>query len=210
MITPEQRQQIIDLFPTHTRTEIAQKLGLAESTIRGQGRLLGLKKPDGFMSQFNKRNEGNKATRLTGGKVSNPAGTVAWLANYGGGNTHDAEWYIYQGKGHPIILKRYIWEQHRGKIPRGYVVRYKDDNPARCVLENLECISRKENAARNINREKMGATIREGRAKDSYYASRLFMKDRQAAQLVITHAPELIDAYKAHRQLTNKLLQNES
>jgi hypothetical protein len=42
-----------------------------------------------------------------------------------------------------------LWEKHRGKVPRGRIVVFKDKNRAHIALENLETVTRQENMARN-------------------------------------------------------------
>lgn len=48
-----------------------------------------------------------------------------------------------------VLKHRHIWEQANGKVPKGYIVVFKDRNPNNIVLENLELISREENMYRN-------------------------------------------------------------
>ncbi len=36
-----------------------------------------------------------------------------------------------------------VWESKHGKIEKGYVVRFKDNNPLNCNIDNLEKVSRK-------------------------------------------------------------------
>ena len=50
-------------------------------------------------------------------------------------------------------LHRYLWGQERGEIPKGGIIRFRDGNTLNCSLDNLELISRKENAERNIKEE---------------------------------------------------------
>lgn len=47
------------------------------------------------------------------------------------------------------LLQRHVWEQHHGPIPPGNVIAFLDGDRTRCVIENLECISRAELARRN-------------------------------------------------------------
>ena len=54
---------------------------------------------------------------------------------------------------------RYIWEQHYGAIPKGYIVRFINGNTMDDALENLECISRADNIRRNHNRKKASCTL---------------------------------------------------
>jgi len=46
-------------------------------------------------------------------------------------------------------LSRYIWEQHNGKIPRGYNIIFKDADTMNCNIDNLELLSNAELMKRN-------------------------------------------------------------
>ncbi len=41
-------------------------------------------------------------------------------------------------------VHRLVWEQHHGKIPKGYIIHHKDENKLNWNIDNLEMISRKE------------------------------------------------------------------
>lgn len=66
---------------------------------------------------------------------------------------------IWQANNHPVMviktpkgfvdLSREIWKKHHGKIPNGMVVTVKDGNRLNLDIENLELITRAENAFRN-------------------------------------------------------------
>lgn len=47
------------------------------------------------------------------------------------------------------LLNRYLWEQAHGPIPPGHSVLFKDGNRQRCVIENLELVSRADLMRRN-------------------------------------------------------------
>lgn len=47
------------------------------------------------------------------------------------------------------LLQRHTWEQHKGPIPPGHTVVFKDGNRSHCDIENLELISRAELMRRN-------------------------------------------------------------
>lgn len=47
------------------------------------------------------------------------------------------------------MLHYYLWEQQHGKVPTSYCLWFIDGNSMNCTLENIECISRAENLARN-------------------------------------------------------------
>jgi len=48
------------------------------------------------------------------------------------------------GKQNWIQKHRLLWEQNKGKIPKGYVLIFKDGNKKNITLDNLELISKKE------------------------------------------------------------------
>ena len=53
------------------------------------------------------------------------------------------------GKGKLVYKHIWTWEQHNGKVPKGYNVIFKDGDSLNCAIENLECISNTENLFRN-------------------------------------------------------------
>lgn len=55
------------------------------------------------------------------------------------------------------LLQRHIWEKHHGPIPKGHVITFKDGDSMNCQIDNLEMISMRENARRNVNPEKLSA-----------------------------------------------------
>ena len=55
---------------------------------------------------------------------------------------------------------RYVWEQHCGPIPSGYIIRFKDGNNENCTIENLCLISRLQHLQINHNREKASQSIK--------------------------------------------------
>lgn len=60
--------------------------------------------------------------------------------------------YIRIRPGKWELYQREVWRKQKGKIPRGYLVTFKDGNSLNCDLDNLECISKKENAIRNMDK----------------------------------------------------------
>lgn len=45
----------------------------------------------------------------------------------------------------------WLWEQKYGKVPEGYVLRFKDGNQNHCVIENIELVLKEEMTLRNFN-----------------------------------------------------------
>lgn len=48
-----------------------------------------------------------------------------------------------------VLLHRWIWKIWNGEIEKGKVIGFKDGNKQNCNIENLECITMKENMLRN-------------------------------------------------------------
>lgn len=48
---------------------------------------------------------------------------------------------------------RWLWEQHHGKIPKSYVVVFRDGNKLNCTIENLACMSKSEEYNRGDTRK---------------------------------------------------------
>lgn len=67
------------------------------------------------------------------------------------------EGYFYIKIAHPSeweLLHRYVWKIFHKEIPPKHAIVFKDNDPTNCNIDNLECISLKENAFRNVNKFK--------------------------------------------------------
>lgn len=58
-------------------------------------------------------------------------------------------------------LARHTWRQHHGEIPDGYIVTHKDGDSLNCDIDNLQLMSRADNARRNYSRDKFMAWHKE-------------------------------------------------
>jgi hypothetical protein len=68
--------------------------------------------------------------------------------------------YIRVSKGNWQLLHRYIWEQTHGAIPANHNITFLDGDTLNCDINNLKCISKKDNLERNRNYTKMSATMK--------------------------------------------------
>ena len=57
--------------------------------------------------------------------------------------------WVRESKNKWVPLHRHVWRHHNGEVPAGHVVRFKDGNQYNCNIDNLECITLKENRYRN-------------------------------------------------------------
>jgi hypothetical protein len=84
---------------------------------------------------------------------------------------HDGAISIRETKGRPYkwirvekaiwkLYHRFLWEQHHGKIPKGYSVRFIDGDSLNCVIENLQIVTFQQNLNMNHNRKKAGEKMK--------------------------------------------------
>ena len=79
-------------------------------------------------------------------------------------NTKSYKW-IRISLGKWKLLHKHIWEHINGPVPKNHCLWFKDGNSMNCVIENLELITRAENARRNHNKflaypEELKSTIK--------------------------------------------------
>ena len=79
------------------------------------------------------------------------------------------------GKGKMFIVKHLVWNTFKGTLPKGYVIKHKDNNIKNCRLNNLEMITCREHSTRT------GIT----RGKTSKYTGVSLTKGRWRAQINI-------------------------
>lgn len=54
--------------------------------------------------------------------------------------------------GKPKAYNRYVWEQHKGAIPKGHLIVHNDGNNLNCNIDNLSCVSRAQLVRRNYDK----------------------------------------------------------
>lgn len=69
--------------------------------------------------------------------------------------------YIKISNSNWILLHHFNWMKKYGNIPDKHIIRFNDEDTLNCDINNLECISMKENLLRNYNRKKHGETMKE-------------------------------------------------
>jgi len=184
--------------------------------VKGKGSKLGLSKLHSVTGQFKKghvpKNKGKKQTeymnpeqiertKATRFKKGNkppthlPVGTITLRQRY---NRFTAtrervkyQWIKVAEPNKWKMLHVYVWEQAFGPVEKGLMVALKDKNPMNCTLENLECITMKENVLRNRNRAKVKKTLSE--LPDRYVVKRMAPKDKAMQKELLNH-PDLIAA----------------
>ena len=101
-------------------------------------------------------------------------------------------------------LSRHTWRQHHGEIPDGYLVIHKDGNPLNCDIDNLQLMSRGDNARRNYSPDKIRAWHQE--LTDDYVMQwQRRYRGVEGIDLETARANGLIDIWRSEIQLVRQL-----
>jgi hypothetical protein len=173
-LTPDKIAILKEKFSNTRTKDLALELGVSHHTVTGVAGKLGIKKSEEYLKLYAGRlKEGNQA------KTFFPKGHKPWNAGtkgLTGANTgsfkkgqkpHNAldDWQevFYTDSNGKKYLKIkvpgvkvsvfkhiYLWEQHhQKKVPKNYLIRFKDGDTLNLDMDNLECITRKENMLKN-------------------------------------------------------------
>jgi len=204
-----------------TNREIGRSLGRSKSSISNQMCKLGLTRRDEVRDKMKKStqfkkgmipwNKGIKGLRFSPETEFKPGhvpastkydGCVTWrnhIRGYG-------YYYVRIAKREWVLWHRYLWEKVFGPIPKGHIVIFRDGNSRNVFLENLESISRAENARRNHNAEKMKISMKKAWEQglhlesDKYIAYMLAPVDAELRERVM-QVPELIELKRQQLKL---------
>lgn len=167
--TEERKSKLIELYPEHTNRELAEILGVSESSINAQAFILNLFKSEDFHrrkregTQFRKGNtppnKGKKWDEYMSKEMQENSRKTTFKKGHTPKNHKPVGYqritvdgYIEVKTQEPNVFKlkhRIIWEEHNGPIPKGYNIQFRDRNPLNCSIENLYMISRSEQMSEN-------------------------------------------------------------
>lgn len=123
--------------------------GWSKKHIEKKRRYLGLKRTKNQIDDIRKRNTEagmyavcNKKRWIATGVT--PLGKIK-IWNYKSGR----KFKVIKTEDGFIRYAPFLYKQHYGEVPDGMVIRFKDNDPMNVNIENLECITREENALRN-------------------------------------------------------------
>jgi hypothetical protein len=166
-------------YPEAPAWRIAGKLGRKEYSVYHKACALGLKKSDAYLQspasgRMIPGSRRGEPTRFRAGNLPHNKGKKGWQAGGRAGETKfkpGSQPHNWVPIGSERITKdgilqrkvtdawrpsrdwksvhSLLWEEHFGPIPKGHIVIFRDGNQRNIVIENLECISRRENMKRN-------------------------------------------------------------
>jgi len=167
--TEERKTILIELYPEHTNREIAEILGVSESSINAQAFILNLFKSEDFhrrkreAGMFKKGdtppNKGKKWGEFMSLKSQENSRKTTFQKGHKPPNHKPVGYqritvdgYIEVKTQEPNVFNlkhRLIWEAHNGPIPKGHNIQFRDKNPLNCTIENLYMISRSKQISEN-------------------------------------------------------------
>ncbi len=179
IFTPEEIEQLRNLYPDHSTREISQLLGRSERSIYGKAYLMGLRKDTQYIERITRESAGklsklgnayrfpkghtpaNKGRKMRTEVYERCRGTMFRKGHKPNNTRYDGaesirterngRRYIYVrvAEGKWIPKHILLWQQANGPVPRGHNIVFRDGDTQNCVLENLECISDVELMRRN-------------------------------------------------------------
>ncbi|RKW32704.1 MAG: HNH endonuclease [Lachnospiraceae bacterium] len=162
--TKEEREFLVEYIPGHTAAEVSEKFIKKFGRHISTNQVIYFRKNNnincGIDTRFKKGhipvNKGKKMSAETYAKASKTMfkkGQKPQNYRVVGSERINVDGYIeikVKDPGKWKLKHRVIWEEHNGKIPKGMIVIFKDNNPLNCSLDNLMLISKDENL--KINR----------------------------------------------------------
>lgn len=171
--TDEEKQFFIEYVPGHSHMEIQQefikRLEWEITLMQVKNSIKRYKLHTGRTGQFSKGHiPQNKGKKMAPEVYEKCKGTMFKKGNVPknhrpvGSERINKDGYVEIKIEEPnkwMLKHRLMWQQANGKIPKGHIVIFRDNNKTNVVLENLMLISRKDNAI--INHMGLSNTIDE-------------------------------------------------
>lgn len=169
----KKQDKLIKLYATNPNIVISKKMGISEGAVMARAFKLGLKKDPEWLKNQGKKfwfkkghqpwNQGTKGLMNITEKAKasmfkkgirpvnsyDGNGVVVFRRSKKSEAKSESYYYIKISDQKWEPLHRHIWEQKYRLIPNGMMLVFKDGNTRRCVIENLELITRAENMKRN-------------------------------------------------------------
>lgn len=188
--TEEEKKVVVEMYPDHFASEIAERLGRSTSGIYRIAKIIGIEStkekiarsgrmssnhPNAVASRFKKGsvppNKGKKMSPEVYEKVKHTMfrkGHMPINHKPVGSERINVDGYVEVKMAEPSkwrLKHRVIWEDANGKIPPGYNIQFKNGNTQDVRLDNLYIISRaeqmgKENSMHARYPEELKAVIR--------------------------------------------------
>jgi len=224
--TNDQDRFLKESMSTMTNAEIAEKMGRTNQSIMARIYKLGLRRSDKVRAAHKSRTQFVKgqepwnkdlkgihfspATEFKQGHKPHNTKHDGYIGIRLHKRTQTPYKYIRLGEGDWCLYHRHVWRMHHGEIPESHVIAFKNGDTLDCRIENLHCMSRADNARRNMNHAKASVKMRKNWAEgrhyniDNYIAYTLFPKDLDMREEVKQY-PHIIELKRAQLKLRRAL-----
>ena len=155
-------------YATNSTAKVGEMVGRSARDTKCRAHILGLRKDPAWKAQNHSKfkpgqtpwNKGQSYhaggrsvhTQFKPGQkphTHQPVGTEVWREGYLWRKISDTKQPRGMSRRNWRQVHQIIWEEANGPIPPDHMIVFRDKNPRQLVLENLECITREENARRN-------------------------------------------------------------
>lgn len=208
--TPKNLKKLEQLYQLHTANEISEIMQLTKSVIKNALYRFQIKTTRPNSGQFKK---GSVPANKGKFGYSAPGCEKGWFKKgtippnhkpVGSLHLHeDGYWYVKVAEHKKWeILQRYIYSQHFNDLQKSDLVIFKNKDRNDFRIENLEKITKAQNAARNYNTEKASKCMRE--LHDNYVAGIMARGSREILE-ELKKCPELIELKRKQLLLNREI-----
>ena len=222
--TEEDLQYLREHYPDDNTAEIAEHLGRTEGAVRSAADTYGIKKsaefkerqmqdminsPQSIAHRFAKGHKssfkGEKWYELMPEESRNKCLRTTFKDGHIPHNAYadgtelvrDGRVYIKVPGIRRLQLKhRYVWEKHNGKIPEGYIIKFKDGDFMNCDIDNLYIMSRAD-ACVKMTSEQSPEQIKKKMSIVQARRNELIRKDKMRIRWGLEPKTKLIKRYYA-------------
>ena len=205
--TEEKLARLRELYPTKTNAEIAEIFGTTKRAVQARANLLGIYKPKEFYDTHDSGRFKKGFVPANKGKKVSPEAYERMKATMfrKGEQPHNTKYDGYESVmeqdgrkyvwvrlsvGKFVQKQRLEWEKANGPIPKGMLLRCRNDDTLDCRPENWYLVTRAENAMLNKSKPES--------------------KEKRSLSLSTYHHPELREVFEAFPELAElKLMSNQ-
>lgn len=141
-ITKKEVRFVINNYKYYGIRDLADKMGCSFSWLRRE--MLKIKEVD--QSIIKARTE---ATRFKKGNASYRTKKEGTIKVWKKSGKRSKRVMMKNTEGKWVCYAKHVYEKQNGKIPKGYVLRFKDGNQENCSIDNLKIITRIESVLEN-------------------------------------------------------------
>lgn len=206
--TEEEIEKLIEIYPDTLNKKVAEQLFKTEKQVISKAAHLNLKKSSGFWEKINSRPnaghfqkshvpwcKGKKGLQLGDGRTRFQKNHIPHNTKQDGMislrfekidrpvlyyRVSSSQWIRYAHK---------VFGDYYGEVPPGMVIRHKNGNNLDCRIENLECLTKRDNRLRNS----ASVNLSDGFIVNSLIGKGMEYQEREQLKKALQEYPKLIE-----------------